>query len=855
MPSDVSGHALTSFVDLKLLDVGLVEDLFGGLGPHEGVGAVVPVVDEGADLGLRSLTEVKTPRRMAWRSMMPNQTSTRFIHEAWVSTGSVITAVTARKPDNTAMMGWSYAYAAGPQGAVLTSAELGFVDDAAIGGTATSDDENVGAATAYGYANGTVLNRVVDAREVADPALEAGGSTAVVYDSRKRVVELTRETDEEEVPDSTVRYTYAGNPDVGPNPPCHPIDLLGGQDKEAKTRTNVDGERIEAGVSDITKYCVDVHGRVKRTTDADDKSRATAWTDNSNVDAASMPGVASGEDLYDYSYDSEDNPTKAKTPEGAESGAEYEDPQNPHSPTKVRGDDTGNETDKTSWDYTYDEDNNLITAASTDGVDGPGIEYRYCWTGRGQIKRIDPVTAAGTKANSTNPKKDTSLADGPRCGAEGSQGNDTLFTYNSDAELTGVDKPTGGDESFTYDALSRIKTVTDGRGVTTSYTYDGLDRVVRAVYAKSGQPDQSVAWEYDLAGNTTSLADANGTNTFGYDELNRKTSETGQGPGGTIDYAYDPAGNVTSVEVAGEPEATTYTYDKLNRVISLDDQRPGTDVYTFFYDRKDNRTKTIFPTTNGDDLVEEARFNQDNNPKCRYSFRQSAAPSNGAEACPDAASGDLITFQGYDYVNNDLTDDAGDQGQATETKYTLTELGGRTTRYRYDAAKRLDRVETRTSDDPSSTLLRSFDYTYDRHSNLTSEQATGSTPGLETGTLWSAFDPGDQICASLRQGADPGLDCGSNTTGQTTYTHDGAGNLTTAAGGPATGLGGLGLGYTLPGQTASIDPPGAAALPRPQAYDGVMSDRRTQDGPTSMSYGYAGLNSQSHRLGRARPGP
>jgi hypothetical protein len=31
--------------------VGLGEDLFGGLGPDEGVSAVVPAVDEGADLG------------------------------------------------------------------------------------------------------------------------------------------------------------------------------------------------------------------------------------------------------------------------------------------------------------------------------------------------------------------------------------------------------------------------------------------------------------------------------------------------------------------------------------------------------------------------------------------------------------------------------------------------------------------------------------------------------------------------------------------------------------------------------------------------------------------------------------
>jgi len=32
-------------------------------------------------LVLRSVTEPKVPHRMAWRSMMPNQTSTMFSHE------------------------------------------------------------------------------------------------------------------------------------------------------------------------------------------------------------------------------------------------------------------------------------------------------------------------------------------------------------------------------------------------------------------------------------------------------------------------------------------------------------------------------------------------------------------------------------------------------------------------------------------------------------------------------------------------------------------------------------------------------------------------------------------------------
>jgi hypothetical protein len=33
----------------------VLEDMFGGLGPHEGVGTVVPALDVGADLGVEVL--------------------------------------------------------------------------------------------------------------------------------------------------------------------------------------------------------------------------------------------------------------------------------------------------------------------------------------------------------------------------------------------------------------------------------------------------------------------------------------------------------------------------------------------------------------------------------------------------------------------------------------------------------------------------------------------------------------------------------------------------------------------------------------------------------------------------------
>ena len=143
--------------------------------------------------------------------------------------------------------------------------------------------------------------------------------------------------------------------------------------------------------------------------------------------------------------------------------------------------------------------------------------------------------------------------------------------------------------------------------------------------------------------------------------------------------------------------------------------------------------------------------------------------------------------------------------------------------------------------------LRDFVYDYDRHSNLTQENTTGSTPGLETGNLWAAHNTGDEICAALRNAdgaGDPGLSCGSTTSGQTSYTHDAAGNMLTATGGTAATLGGFTGSYNEPSQTVSIDPPGSAGA-ESQAYDGLMQDRRTTSGDTDMAYGYsAGLTSQ-----------
>ena len=50
-----------------------VEDFLCGFGPDERMPAAVPAINEGPEILLiKSRTEVKDPRRIAWRSVRPN---------------------------------------------------------------------------------------------------------------------------------------------------------------------------------------------------------------------------------------------------------------------------------------------------------------------------------------------------------------------------------------------------------------------------------------------------------------------------------------------------------------------------------------------------------------------------------------------------------------------------------------------------------------------------------------------------------------------------------------------------------------------------------------------------------------
>ncbi len=114
----------------------------------------------------------------------------------------------------------------------------------------------------------------------------------------------------------------------------------------------------------------------------------------------------------------------------------------------------------------------------------------------------------------------------------------TSFTYDATGliPMTRTD-PLVGTTTFGYDAFNRRTSVTDPNGLETTTAYDDLDRVteVRQLGPATPTDDLVTAYEYT---------------TFG--DLFRTTLPAGN----VVEYAYDPAGRLTSVE--RRPHATTH---------------------------------------------------------------------------------------------------------------------------------------------------------------------------------------------------------------------------------------------------------------------------------------------------------
>jgi RHS repeat-associated protein len=177
-------------------------------------------------------------------------------------------------------------------------------------------------------------------------------------------------------------------------------------------------------------------------------------------------------------------------------------------------------------------------------------------------------------------------------------------------KVTLPDEDTGGltgnspTHEYTYDDAGNVLSHTDPLGKVTDYAYDGLYRLVNRQDPDPDSPESgvdrpSIDYAYDRAGNLTSLTDTLGNETaFVYDGLDRLIREEVDldDPTGGDDrfYTYDVASRLEK-KIDRNERKTTYHYDAWDRLVEEkwfadDADATADDVLRYAYDYVGNVT-------------------------------------------------------------------------------------------------------------------------------------------------------------------------------------------------------------------------------------------------------------------------
>jgi RHS repeat-associated protein len=667
---------------------------------------------------------------------------------------------------------------------------------------ATATDAN-GKTTSYGYSNYTVV-------KITDPK---GNVTKLVYDSKRRITEITRTTNSEHTTGPTTKFVYY---EVGSAPaPC-----------TAKQKGTVvkDPDWEKAGAHEML-YCSNVLDEVEQVADAEGHNTTITFDAIGNETSSTAPpretGLASGvtSSLYDKAGQNlecevQGSPVKECPSSTLEKG--YSD--------RYAYKDTNFVFQATASTSAREKTSNLCYWGGTQACSGKGVEGEKGEAGALR-QETDPLkTSQNTLYYSYNKSNGTVSA------STDQNGHATSYEYDSAGNLKTIIAPSGsglGKKTIAVDADGRPHVITQclvesGGSCTSSQTetltYDNLDRVTEAVDTGPG-PLKRFKYAYDADGNLERRVDPSGTTTFKHDALNRLTEE--ELPGAlTNAYGYDAASNLTSFTDSGG--STQYFYNKLNELEAMYEpggacSEPSSKCTRFAYDNDGSLTKITYPS------------------KATLNYTLDATTGRPTAITVRSPSGTALLSNSYSYT----------EGKA-DTPLIYNDLfegpGGVTasTTYKYDELDRLTNAET--SSKPSSYASACYLYAYDGAGNRTSESYTTVPETCTTSGPSYDYNSGNELeCRMETEGP-----CSKSSSSEISgYSYDGAGNQTAITGykDPAS----TSFGYNNLNQLKSLTPPSSSELV--VGYLGTGQSTLTTLGPNALQNGTLGTTKQVNTAG------
>jgi len=400
-----------------------------------------------------------------------------------------------------------------------------------------------GKATTYDYDASGNLTRIVDA---------LGRVTTYAYDDRDRLVSMT-----DPVHQGTGLATTYAHDGVNLTSTTDPLGHATGFGYDAVNRPTT----VTDALNHVWTTAYDAAGQVFTQTDPDGRLTTFLYDASGRLATVTRP-VDAGPGQYTvvgYTYDDDD---RVVAVEGSIAGGVGTLRYAYDALGRLTSSSVSNQGSKETTYYAYDPDGRVVLT-----IDPNGFATRYSYDVRGRLVSQTAPPGGGTTSYAYDAaSRLTSLTD--------PVGNVTSWTHDDAGRVATETDPLGKTTTYAYDLVGNPAQTTDRMGRVVQYSYDDDDRLAAATWlpAGGGAAVDSIAYDYDDAGRLVRVRDGASEYAYAYDAADRLVSVDDQGTTGlpqvTLTYDYDGAGDRTSLadSLGGQ---TSYDYDVRGRLTRI----------------------------------------------------------------------------------------------------------------------------------------------------------------------------------------------------------------------------------------------------------------------------------------------